>query len=77
MARDLAEDFKDSGILEKPSREELAEHLKPEINNLLHTRLPHDITVGEAEIIAIVIFEMIYDPHSFVKVDSSASSTEG
>jgi len=40
--------------------------LKPDINNLLHMYLPNDITVGEVEILAMVINEMIWNPRRFL-----------
>lgn len=51
------------------SLEEKAEHmdrLKPAINNLLHEFLPEDITLKEADILAMVINEIVWNPRRFL-----------
>lgn len=40
--------------------------LKPAINNLLHVYLPNDITIKDADILAMVINEMIWNPQQFL-----------
>jgi len=45
--------------------------LKPAINNLLHTYLPDNITIGDSETIAMVINEMVWNPNDFVRVIKS------
>ena len=42
------------------------DRLKPEINNLLHQFLPDDIMLKEVEVLAMVINEMVWNPHSFL-----------
>jgi len=62
-------------------KQEHMNRLKPEINNLLHQFLPDDITIKEVEILAMVINEMIWNPHKFLNVtklsnDNNTSSTQ-
>ena len=55
-----------------PTDKETKEHfdnLKPEINNLLHTYLPDDITMKEAGILGMVILEILTNPKRFLTVD--------
>ena len=52
-----------------PTDKETKEHfdnLKPEINNLLHTYLPDDITMKEAGILGMVILEILTNPKRFL-----------
>lgn len=54
----------DSSELQKG---EHMEFLKPRINGMLHEFLPDDTTIKEAEILAMVIHEMICNPDEFLK----------
>ncbi|MFC4218998.1 hypothetical protein [Flagellimonas marina] len=49
------------------SHEETLGELKPEINNMLHVYLPDDITIKEAEILSMLILEIIMNPHQFIR----------
>lgn len=52
-----------------PTEEQTQKHmdeLKPAINNLLHQFLPDDITLKEADIIAMVINDIIWKPKDFL-----------
>ncbi len=52
-----------------PTEKETQEHLdnlKPEINNLLHTYLPDDITLKEAGVLGMVIWEILTNPNRFL-----------
>lgn len=49
------------------THEETLNELKPEINNLLHTYLPDEITIKQAEILAMVMLEMIMNPKDFLE----------
>lgn len=42
------------------------EDLKPAVKNLLHTYLPGDITLDEAEDLAICISDMIWNPREYL-----------
>lgn len=52
--------------LNKEKPEVDLEHLKLEVNNLLHTFLPPEITVGEMEALAVTIHYMIAVPKDFL-----------
>ena len=59
--------------MERPERTELhMDGLKPAINNLLLMYLPDDITISESETIAMVIFEMIWNPSDFVRQEKES-----
>ena len=63
FAKELIENF---DKVDRQVREEMKEKLKPEINNLLHSHLPDDVTVKQVEILGMVIFDMIYNPYDYV-----------
>jgi hypothetical protein len=69
-AKELAQEYQER---ERPERTELhMDGLKPAINNLLLMYLPDDITIQESETIAMVIFEMIWNPADFVRGEKEA-----
>ena len=56
-------------LINKPRAEKTIDHmegLKPEINNMLHTYLPDDLTIREVDVLAMVINEMVWNPKSFL-----------
>lgn len=48
-------------------------NLKVSINNLLHQYLPSDTTLGDAEIIAMTMFEIINESKDFIREAKSNS----
>lgn len=42
-------------------------NLKPEINSLLMTYLPKEITINDADTLAIVIVDMIQNPQNYLE----------
>lgn len=43
------------------------ESLKIQINTMLHTWLPGDLTLTETEALAITIFDMVRNPSAYLK----------
>lgn len=69
-AKSIAREYQE---VQRPERTELhMDGLKPAINNLLLMYLPDDITISESETIAMVIFEMIWNPNDFVRQEKEA-----
>ncbi len=44
----------------------LLDDLKPKINALMWENLPSDITMDEAEVLAMTIFDIIHDPRKYL-----------
>jgi len=65
--KELAREIQDQSEDTSESQETHMDGLKPAINNLLHMYLPDDITIKEAENIAMVMCEMIWNPKDFVE----------
>jgi hypothetical protein len=73
-AKKLAQEYQE---MERPERTELhMDGLKPSINNLLLMYLPEDINIKEAETIAMVMYEMIWNPNGFVRQEKKESQQQ-
>lgn len=65
--KELIEQLRGFQEMEKLKRtESIMDDLKPDINNLLFMYLPDDITINEAEAIALVINSLIWNPRAFL-----------
>lgn len=62
----LNEQTEDSELMEE-LRIKHAEKLKPDINMLLHQYLPDHITIAQAEILGVVIENMIANPEFYLE----------
>ena len=65
-ATDLTQELLSDSL---PTEKEVQEHLnklKPEINNLLHEYLPDNITLREAGVLGMVIWEILINPKRFL-----------
>lgn len=63
-AKQYAQELSESGSCNEPKD---LTNLKVDINNMLHCYLPHDVTVGQSEVLAMVIFDIISDPNRYLK----------
>ena len=69
QAQNLTQELlKDDPPTDKETKEHF-DNLKPEINNLLHTYLPDNITMKEAGILGMVILEILTNPKRFLTGD--------
>jgi hypothetical protein len=66
VTQELVNERRDITIEEK---QEHMNRLKPEINNLLHSFLPDDLTLKEIDILAMIINEMIWNPRRFLNAN--------
>ena len=60
-------EFSESREVSSEDYQNHMENLKPEINNLLHTFLPDNLTLKEVDILAMVINDMIWNPKKYLK----------
>lgn len=67
MAKALMSEYQEETLIE---RQEHIGILKPEINNMLHTYLPDDLTLKEVEILAVLIHQIIVNPRRFLRSQS-------
>lgn len=70
FAREVIEDF-DLDSENKRTFKEFAEIVKPEINNFLHVHLPNSTTIKDAEILSIVILDMLWSPHDYTRITNN------